>query len=256
MRGARPGPVIGHRGAAGHAPENTLASLRAAAALGVRWVEFDVALTRDGHPVLFHDSRLERTTDGTGRLGDRDLADLAGLDAGAWFSDAFRGERIPTLEAAIAELDALGLGANIEIKPAPGREVETAAAVARAVRARWPARRTPPLVSSFSVTALVTFAAAMPGMPRALLVGAVPRTWRRTAERLGCVAVHCDARRLDAGRAGAIVDAGFELRCYTVNEPGRARALRALGVGGVFSDVPDRVLSAWPGTRPGSGPPC
>ena len=60
--------VIGHRGAAGYAPENTLASVQYAAELGVKWVEVDVKITADEVPVLFHDNRLERTTDGTGYL--------------------------------------------------------------------------------------------------------------------------------------------------------------------------------------------
>lgn len=63
--------VIGHRGAAGHAPENTLPSLRAAHHLAAAWIEFDVKLSRDGVPVLFHDDTLERTTDGRGRIADR-----------------------------------------------------------------------------------------------------------------------------------------------------------------------------------------
>src|SRR5882757_10846072 len=67
-------PVIGHRGAAACAPENTLAGLRKAKALGCRWVEFDVRLTADNQPVLLHDNRLERTTDGRGRVSALSLA--------------------------------------------------------------------------------------------------------------------------------------------------------------------------------------
>ncbi|HVC57601.1 MAG TPA: glycerophosphodiester phosphodiesterase family protein, partial [Stellaceae bacterium] len=70
------GRVIGHRGAAARAPENTLAGLRRAKALGCSWVEFDVRLTGDGVPVLCHDSRLDRTTDGSGLIADLPLAAL------------------------------------------------------------------------------------------------------------------------------------------------------------------------------------
>lgn len=108
-------PVIGHRGAAGHAPENTLASLEKAAALGVRWVEFDVKLTADAMVILFHDETLSRTTDGKGALADKKWADLRPLDAGGWFGPEFAGEHVPSLEEAVAALARLGLGAVVEI---------------------------------------------------------------------------------------------------------------------------------------------
>ena len=78
-------PVIGHRGACGHAPENTLVSFRRAAALGVRWVEFDVRLSRDREVVVLHDEGLERTTNGGGLVAEKDWAELQALDAGAWY---------------------------------------------------------------------------------------------------------------------------------------------------------------------------
>ena len=96
--------VIGHRGACGHAPENTLASIHKAAALGVRWVEFDTKLSRDGHVILFHDDKLKRTTGAPGAVADRDLADLQSLDAGGWYASAFKGEPVPTLRQAMAVL--------------------------------------------------------------------------------------------------------------------------------------------------------
>ena len=102
--------LIGHRGAAAAAPENTLASLRKAKELGASWVEFDVKLTRDGCPVLIHDERLERTTSGRGEVALTTLEELQKLDAGGWFAPAFRGERVPTLEAALALCAELGLG--------------------------------------------------------------------------------------------------------------------------------------------------
>src|SRR5581483_10629727 len=97
-------------------PENTLASIRKAAALGARWVEFDVRLTREGDLVLMHDDDVKRTTNGRGRVLDLTLAELGALDAGVWFDAAFAGERVPRLAEAIALLAELALGANIEIK--------------------------------------------------------------------------------------------------------------------------------------------
>src|SRR5919107_420246 len=84
--------TIGHRGARGYAPENTLAGIRTAAEQGVCWVEVDVKLTRDGVPILMHDDTVDRTTDGRGNVASMDFADLRKLDAGKPFGPQFAGE--------------------------------------------------------------------------------------------------------------------------------------------------------------------
>ena len=89
--------VIAHRGASAAAPENTLAAFRAAKEQGAEMVELDARLTRDGVLVVIHDSTLDRTTDGRGRVALSDSDSIARLDAGSWFDPAFRGERLPTL---------------------------------------------------------------------------------------------------------------------------------------------------------------
>src|SRR5271166_449311 len=94
-------PVIGHRGAAGCAPENTLAGLRKAKELDCRWVEFDVRLTGDGQLILLHDERLERTTNGRGKAALLPLAVVRRYDAGRRFDAAFKGEGVPTLAEAV-----------------------------------------------------------------------------------------------------------------------------------------------------------
>src|SRR5690606_12298150 len=108
--------TIGHRGCAAHAPENTLAGLREAAKRGVTWVEIDVCLLRDGTPIIIHDNKVDRTTDGTGLLADLDWGQVAGLDAGSWFDAKFAGERVPRLDDGLTEVQGLGLGLNLELK--------------------------------------------------------------------------------------------------------------------------------------------
>ncbi len=234
-------PVIGHRGACGVAPENTLFSLRKAARLGARWVEFDAKLTRDGRVVLFHDETLDRATDGHGPVRDADLEDLAKLDAGGWFGPQFAGERIPTLDQAMALLGECGLGANVEIKPCPGRDEETARTVARLVQERWPAGAPPPLLSSFSSEALRVAAKEAPDIPRALIVGDIPRDWLRRLSAAAASALHCRHQGLRPDRLQSVLDAAVPVRCYTVNEAERARELFAMGVESVFTDFPDRI---------------
>ena len=118
--------VIGHRGAAAFAPENTLESIRTAAEIGAKWVELDVKLTKDSIPIIFHDDTLERTTSGYGPVAEASWNDIKELEAGMWFSEGFTNVSVPTLEDALEEILKLKLGVNLEIKPCPGHEVETA----------------------------------------------------------------------------------------------------------------------------------
>lgn len=233
--------VIGHRGAAGHAPENTLASLEKAAVLGARWIEFDTKLTADGHVILFHDDTLDRTTDGRGDVAETTLADFRALDAGSWFDPAYAGQRVPTLKEAMETLARLGLGAVVEVKASPGRERETGDAVAGALAAGWPETLPAPLISSFQPTALGAARDRAPDIRRALNVLKIPRGWRKQVKALDCRAIHCLERRLTARRVGAFKDEGLAVRAFTVNDRTRGETLLRWGVDGVFSDYPERM---------------
>jgi glycerophosphoryl diester phosphodiesterase len=237
-------PVIGHRGAAAHGPENTLAGLRKAKALGCRWVEFDVRLTADGQPVLLHDNRLERTTDGRGRVSALSLAAVRRHDAGRWFHSSFAGERVPTLEEAVMLLAELGLGANVELKAARGKEAATGGVVAELVVRTWPADPAHLLISSFQQGALAAARDRAPHIARGILFRRVPKNWRKVAAGLGCVTIHADQQRLRPAVISEIRRAGYPLLAYTVNDPERAKILFDFGVKSVFSDVPDRLHGA------------
>jgi glycerophosphoryl diester phosphodiesterase len=113
--------VVGHRGAMGSCPENTLLSFERAAEMGAEWVELDVHQSRDGALVVIHDQLLERTTNGSGRVADHTLAELKSLDAG-------QGQSIPTLNEVLVWARQRGIGVDIEVKQAPARSVVEAAA--------------------------------------------------------------------------------------------------------------------------------
>lgn len=234
--------LIGHRGAKHHAPENTLAGLRAARRLGVEWVEFDVMLTADGVPVLMHDETLLRTAGLDRPLGETTLAEVRALDAGGWFGEAFRGEPLPTLEEALACLAEEGLGANVEIKPAKGRSRETAKATVELLLAAWPASLPPPLISSFQIAALEVARDLAPDLPRGLLVEALPEDWAATAARLACRSVHPWYKPLKAPQLAAIRAAGYAVAVYTVNDPARGRELFAWGADSLITDDPPALL--------------
>ena len=232
---------VGHRGARGSAPENTLVSIRKAAELGAPWVEFDVKLTADGHLVLMHDETLERTTNGRGPVAATSWSAIRKLDAGAWFGPAIAGERVPDLEETIALLAELGLGANVEIKPCPGRERETGAAVALAVARLWPRSLPPPVLSSFAEDSLAAARDAAPAVLRGLLVTDIPPDWPARLERLGCVSLHAGERQLLQPAVEAVKQRGVPMLAYTANTRERAELLWSWGVDCVATDWPERL---------------
>ncbi len=244
MPGVELPPVIGHRGAAAYAPENTLEGLREAARRGARWVEFDAKLTGDGVVVLMHDDTLDRTTDGHGAVAAARFADIARLDAGAWFAPEWCGARVPTLADAVSVLGEFDLQANVEIKPCPGRAAATAKAVVEEIRGCWPAGREWPLLSSFSPECLAVARRLAPELPRGILIWEHPADWPELARQLDCVSIHCANQHIARDWAAAIRSSGYGLAVYTVNEPGRARELRDWGANCIITDRPDTILAA------------
>ncbi len=230
--------IIAHRGGGALAPENTLAGLRLAARLGCHGVEFDAMLSADGVPVLIHDDTLERTTSGRGPVAELDAARFGVLDAGARHHPAFAGEPAPTLDQALQLCAALGLWANVEIKPSAGRETETGRIVARHAAAA----AGEVLLSSFSLPALCAAAAAAEHLPRAVLFESIPDDWRRRMAESGALALHFAAPALTDAKLEALREARVPLACYTVNRREEAARLFAQGVGAVFTDRPDLWL--------------
>ncbi len=228
--------VIGHRGLAGEAPENTLASISQAARQGLSWIEVDVTLLGDGTTVLFHDRRLNRTTNHTGRLKSLTHTKLTTIDAGSWFSAQFAGEPIPELGTALSLIKELGLGLNLELKTNGCHEGRLVDAVLKAL-GKTDLSREQLRISSFNHRALVCFSTHSQ-LPVAHLFDRLPLNWRRKAERTGAVAIHLNAAKVSQKQILKVRSAGYELYCYTVNSQSFARNLIDNGVNGVFSDYP------------------
>jgi glycerophosphoryl diester phosphodiesterase len=228
---------IGHRGLAAFAPENTLAGIRMAAERGLRWIEIDAKLTSDGTLILMHDDRLDRTTNGKGTVATTSFDAIRRLDAGSWFNPKFAGERIPTLVEAIDLMMALDLGCNVEIKPCPGREMETAGAVADTLLRHWPASYGRLVVSSFEQAAMARFRDLAPDLPRGHLVWDRTATMLADADELGCGSIHCAHQHLEESAARAVKRANFRLVVYTVNDPVQARRLIEWGIDTIISDT-------------------
>lgn len=230
---------IAHRGAGKLAPENTLAAFRLGARHGFRMFECDVKLSRDGVPFLMHDTTLERTTSATGTGGDLPWQTLAQLDAGSWHSRQYAGEPLPCLDNIARFCRANGYHLNIEIKPTPGLEAETGAAVALQAGRLWAGASVPPLLSSFAIDALQAAQASVPELPRALLLDNTRADWLDIARRLDCVAVVCHHSLWDAASVSAAHAASLRCLSYTVNDLSIAQKLNALETDGIITDRVD-----------------
>ncbi|MES2682976.1 MAG: glycerophosphodiester phosphodiesterase family protein [Pseudomonadota bacterium] len=225
--------LIGHRGARGLAPENTLLALDAGIAAGCPWLEFDVQLHPSGPLFLLHDLTLQRTTSGHGLAAECDWEMLRKLDAG-------QGQHLPTLDEALDLIDQRAR-INIELKTWDG----TAAAVVECLKARlaegWPAEAF--MVSSFHLPELYEFKQLLPEVPIGVLLCGVPLDWAACATELQAAALNQSAEFVDARLVADAKARGLAVNVYTVNDVDEYRRLGAMGVDAVFTDFPDRLKS-------------
>lgn len=238
--------LIAHRGGGTLAPENTLAAMRMGHALGYQAVEFDVKLSADGVAILMHDPVLGRTSTGSGEVCRLPYDELARQDAGLWHSPQFAGERIPRLTEVAAWLLAHGMRANVEIKPCPGRDIETGHLVGNLCRDLWLGHKVQPLVSSFSVAALTAARRVAPDLSLGLLVKDFEPEHVSVLESLGCASLNCHHAQLKPAMVDALHDRGYRVMVYTVNCVDRASELAVWGVDSLFTDSLSEMKSAFP----------
>ena len=231
--------VIGHRGAAAYAPENTIVGFNKAYELGARWIEFDVMLNADAEAFIFHDENLRRTTNARGEFCLASSEELKSLDAGRWFSRKFAGEKIPSLREALEWLASCDMQANIEIKPYTGFTAPTTIATLTEINRYWPQDKPLPLVSSFNVDALRLCQSLAPEMPLGLLLSKWQENWEALAEELRCYSVHLSLNAATQSRVNEIKQKGYAVCVFTVNSKRKALKLLGWGVDAVFSDYPD-----------------
>lgn len=234
---------LGHRGARGLAPENTLAGMAAGMAAGADGVEFDVQRTADGHPVVFHDDDLRRICNVSGRIVTSTLAQLRELDAGRYFGPQFAGELIPTLDEVLETLPANAF-VNIEAKRFRFRSDGLEAGIAEAFQRHSLAGRC--IVSSFNPVLLWRLARIDRRVPLGLLYApdlpaGLNRGWPRHLLRLA--ALHPYQGQVTPKLVQQVRRRGQQINTWTVNEPAEMRRLIDLGVDGIITDRPD-LLSA------------
>ncbi len=233
--------VIGHRGAKGLAPENTLSSFRKAAEVGTKSVEIDVTVTRDNKTIIHHDLSLNRCTSGSGPLLLQDLATLRELDAGSWFGNDWAGEKLPTLSEALTCIHELDMSLNLEIKPVDGWQVPTAQRVGQQLQEELPTGL-PLLISSFNEECLTEVHTYVPDIPLGYLTDAIPPDWQARLEKTGSASLHVYDPFVTKDAIRSVQEAGYKFLVYTVNETDRARQLLDWGVDAVITDFPNRLL--------------
>ncbi|WP_322995245.1 glycerophosphodiester phosphodiesterase [Castellaniella sp.] len=234
---------IAHRGGGSLAPENTLAAMRTGVAHGYRMAEYDVKLSLDEVAFLLHDDRIDRTSNGLGLASQLGWSALSQFDFGSWHGADFAGEPAPSLLSIARYTQAHGMHSNIELKPTTGHDAKTGQAVAQAAARLWAEATLPPLLSSFSETALESARTAAPELPRALLIeGPVPADWRTRQIGLGCIGLHIDTQYADQTLVREILDQGATLAIWTVNDADRARELLGWGCQAIFTDALDLIL--------------
>ncbi|MEV0688950.1 glycerophosphodiester phosphodiesterase family protein [Streptomyces sp. NPDC050388] len=214
--------TIGHRGVMGAEPENTIRSFVAAQEAGLDVIELDLHLSKDGELVVMHDAELDRTTDGTGPIADRTVAELRALDAG-------RGEHVPVFEEV---LDAVHVPLQAEIK-----DVQAARALAEVMNRRGLADRIE--VSSFHDDAIAEIARLVPGVRTALVASRYGTDVVERAVGAGAATVCLNIRRLTLEIVERARKADLRIIGWVVNTQDHLRLVRALGLDGATTDYPE-----------------
>ncbi|WP_333772645.1 glycerophosphodiester phosphodiesterase [Streptomyces sp. IBSBF 3136] len=214
--------TIGHRGVMGVEPENTLRSFAAAQQAGLDLIELDLHLSKDGALVVMHDADVDRTTDGTGPIAEKTLAELRALDAG-------RGERVPLFEEV---LDAVKTPLQAEIK-----DVAAARALADVMRRRDLVSRVE--VSSFHDEAVAEIARLVPGVRTALIASRYGTDVVERAKAVGAATVCLNIRRLTLEVVEHARAADLKIIGWVVNTQDHLRLVRALQLDGATTDYPE-----------------
>ena len=231
--------AIAHRGASGIAPENTKIAFVQALDLGARAIEFDVQLTRDNVPVIFHDDTLERTTNGgPGRVCDTDFSVISKLDAGAWFAPKFARVEVPTLEEVLSSIGRRAL-LNVELKP--DERVEKLVRHVVTAVARFDLFETC-IFSSFDPKAISALRALVPDARLGVLcTSSDVDAALRFAEEMQAENLHPPRTIVTDALVKSAHDAGLSVWSWTANAQADIERLITAGVDGIFSDFPDRV---------------
>ncbi|MFY3793295.1 glycerophosphodiester phosphodiesterase [Ureibacillus sp. MALMAid1270] len=233
---------IAHRGASAYAPENTMSAFYKAIQMGADYIEFDVQMSKDGIPVIIHDSTLNRTTNGNGYISDYTLKQLKSLDAGSWYGKEYVGETIPTLDEFLVEFGGK-VNILIELKYPelyPGIEEKVAITLREFNLVQYDSHEV--IIQSFNHESLKLSKKLLPEIPHAVLVS---KDWRKiTIHQLEEIATFADyfnpsLNMVTSELVELVHHTNMSMYAYTVRNPSEAGRLYSLGVDGIITDFPD-----------------
>jgi len=234
--------VIGHRGARGYAPENTVPSFEKGIECKANMIEFDVRLTRDSHIVIMHDATVDRTTNGTGLVSQLTLKEIKKLDVGAWFSPKFKGTKVPTLEEAIASIKGKAK-LDIEIKKdSYSNEAIEEKLVGEVLKNNI---LDDTVVSSFDLSSLERIKEIEPHLGVGFLFSQDYdfRQGLKEILRIGGEAIHPGYLHLTAHLVSEAHSRGILVRAWNPNDKEQMGKLIEIGVDGIGTDFPDILRS-------------
>lgn len=233
--------IYAHRGSSGTHPENTIASFKAAAALPIHGVEFDVHMTKDGELVVIHDETIDRTSNGTGFVKDMTLGELKKYDFGYWYSAKFKGQTIPTLREVLYVFKDTHHHLNIELKsdifPYEGMENK----VLEMLKEYRLEGRT--VISSFNHEMVKNVKKLAPQMETAILFMEVMIAPHEYASIVGADALHAFFPSALRQMGKEAIASGRQLRVFTVNKECYVDRLRSIGVHAIFTDYPEKMYT-------------
>ncbi len=235
--------IFGHRGASAYAPMNTIPAFELAAEQGADGVELDVHLTKDGELIIVHDFTIDHTTNGTGTVTDKTLAELKEYDAGSWFDARFAGETLPTLDEVF---EAVGgkLYINVEIKTLAREADGTEEVVAECIHRHNMDERV--IVSSFNPYVLKRFRPIAPDIPLGYLLHPASLTPDSHTILLPAdyEALHFYHDMIDQEQLDFAKTHNLPINTWTVNDTELALRLKNQGVRGIITDKPDIMKQA------------
>jgi len=229
--------VIAHRGASGHAPENTFAAFERAVQLGATFIETDLQLTRDAQFVAIHDAFVDRTTNGHGAVHEHSLAELRKLDAGKWFDREFMDQQIPTLEEILEFAREQDVVFYLEIKysSAWGMHQTLVGELGK------PENAARTIVISFDAATLDSLRRLEPAIMTGLLVEGAKSDPVKAALDAGARQLCPHIGLLTPDLVERAHRADLQLVTWTVNDADQMRAAMDAGVDGIITDLPDRL---------------
>jgi len=229
--------VFGHRGAAGHAPENTLISFSKALEMGCDGIELDVHLSKDNEIIVCHDERVDRTTDGIGFIKDLSTKEIKSLDAGKWYRGDYHGQSIPTLEEVIELIGDKNIMINIELKSGPIIYKGIEERVVEFINKYGLKDRV--IVSSFNHYSLYAIKQFDNGIKTgALYMAGLYNPWEY-ASIMKADAIHPYFFSVNADIVKGCIEKGIMVNPYTVNDEKYLSLMAQMGVSGIITDFPD-----------------